>query len=123
MWWRRTLLVTVVVPVALVVGLAIWFIAMKGAANHAESACFAGLESRPAYGGYSMSREFWPPTFECRLRGVGVPDLTISHPIAGLAGAFAVVVVPWVLLAGTAASVWWAVRRRPAGHGTRQLSV
>lgn len=123
MRWRRTLLVAAAVPVALIVGLAIWFIAMKSAAIHAESACFADLESRPAYGAYSMSWEFWPPSFECRLRGVEVPDLAIGHPFASVAAAFATVVVPVTLLAGVAATVWWMVRRRPSGLGTRQLPV
>ncbi len=120
MWWRRTAPVAVVLPVALIVGAAIWFMAMKGSADDAESMCIADLATRPTYGGYSMSGGVWPPSFECRLRGVGVPELTISHPFAGLAVAIAAVVVPATLLAGTIASVWWAVRRRPGGLRIRQ---
>jgi hypothetical protein len=110
-------------PVMLVVGAAIWLMAMKGVANYAESACLADVEAQPLDRGYTMSREFWPPSFECRLRGGGAPDVTINHPVAGVAAAATVVVVPTILLFCISGSLWWMLRRSPGDVRTSHTAA
>jgi len=80
--WRRIAVILLLLPVVAVGALFVLFAGMKGASNYAESLCMKGFDGRPAYGGYSMSAEIWPPAFECEIRGTGVPTIVEPHRIA-----------------------------------------
>ncbi len=108
-------------PIAAVVGLMVLFIGMKGAANHAESKCYADVDARPGYGGWSMSAEFWPPSFSCEIAGRDVPTLTINHPTVGIVAFVAAVVVPATYVACVAVLIWWIARRPGKRRRTAQV--
>lgn len=121
MWWQKILVIVGLLPVAAVVGLMVLFISMKGAANHAESTCYADIDARPGHGAWSMSGEFWPPSFSCEIAGLDVPTITIHHPSIGILALVAAVVIPAAYVACVAVSIWWFARRPGEGRRTVQM--
>ncbi|MEO6653333.1 MAG: hypothetical protein ABIP17_11825 [Ilumatobacteraceae bacterium] len=112
MTWRRIGSILIALPLVAIVGLAILFAGLKGSSNYAESLCAGGSDGRPAYGGYSMSGEIWPPEFTCEITGNGVPPIVERHRFAAWGMLVAIVVVPLWYLISVFVGIWWFLIRR-----------
>ncbi len=105
-------MILLLLPVVAVGALFVLFAGLKGASNYAESLCMKGFEGRPAYGGYSMSSEIWPPAFECEIQGNDVPMIVERHRIAAWGMFSAIVLVPLWYLVSVFVGIWWFLIRR-----------
>ncbi len=112
MSWRRTGLILLLLPVIAIGGLFVLLAGLKGSSNYAESLCMEGFEGRPAYGGYAMSREIWPPAFECEIKGNDVPMIVERHRIAAWGMFGAIVLVPLWYLVSVFVGIWWFLIRK-----------
>ena len=113
MWIRRSITIAALLFVAGVIGLFLFFVAAKGSANMAESLCFADLDAHPEYGGYQMSGDWLPPSFECTIRGNGLPDITVGHPMHAFAWLLGGTFVTVGYLGATAMGVRWLLTWTP----------
>lgn len=111
MTWRRIGVIVLLLPVIAIGGLVVLFAGLKGSSNYAESICYEHVMERPAYGGYSMSGEIWPPSFECEIRGNDLPPIVTRHPIAAWGAFAAALVVPLWYLVSAFVGIWWFLIR------------
>jgi hypothetical protein len=109
----------VIVAGAMFVGLVVWVMGLAGLANRAESVCRADVDDRRGYGAFQMSRELWPPSFECHLASNSLEPIDVQHPLEGIAVAGWVVAVPVVYVTATLVlAVRWAIGRAAPGDRT-----
>lgn len=94
-----------------VMGAMLWLIALVGAANYAEEACFEDLAANPGYRTYHGSAGLWPPHFECRLRSSDAADLVVEHDAVAFGALGAVVLLPVAYGTSAAAALTIALIR------------